>query len=314
MAKEPFVINLKKPEDSAQDIANKLNSLSSAIDITVINGAVTQKDFEAYKEVNDSLVKGYEDRVNYNIQEGRKKLNDLRYHGAGLSKVIHNTTLSGDGTIDNPLGAIVSGGTVVNFSLVPANGFSGTVASSTTTPALTLTVTVASGSITKSNGSALVAATPDVDYLTPLTASSTYLNQGQATGLYLSITSATAIYLSQSLATATYIPRSYLTANAITASANTATVPVASVRNIVTNNSASGLTITMATSGALSMQPAIVQILPSSAASQSLVFVNTENSALTTAPSTIGSSTTIPISTGFLFNAGTSKWTIVASS
>ncbi len=105
-----------------------------------------------------------------------------------------------------------------------------------------------------------------------------------------------------------------LTANAITASGNAATVPITSGRNIVTNNSAATLTITMATASAVSMQTCVVQILPSSAVAQTLAFVNTENSVLTSVPATTGSSTTIPISVGFIFNAGTSKWTCIASS
>lgn len=105
-----------------------------------------------------------------------------------------------------------------------------------------------------------------------------------------------------------------LTANAITASSNAATIPVTSGRNIVTNNSAAGLTITLATSGAVSMQTCVVQILPSSAVAQTLTFVNTENSVITSVPANTGSSTTIPITVGFFYNAGTSKWTCVASS
>lgn len=105
-----------------------------------------------------------------------------------------------------------------------------------------------------------------------------------------------------------------MTANAITASANAATVPVTSGRNIVTNNSAAALTITMATSGAVSMQTCVVQVLPSSAVAQTLTFVNTENSVITSVPANTGSSTTIPITVGFFYNASTSKWTCAASS
>ena len=56
-----------------------------------------------------------------------------------------------------------------------------------------------------------------------------------------------------------------LTANAITASGNAATIPVTSGRNIVTNNSAATLTITMTTTSAVNMQTCIVQILDASA-------------------------------------------------
>lgn len=105
-----------------------------------------------------------------------------------------------------------------------------------------------------------------------------------------------------------------MTANAITATSNAATIPVTSGRNIVTNNSAATLTITLTTSGAVSMQTCVVQILPSSAVAQTLTFVNTENSVATSVPANTGASTTIPITVGFMYNAGTSKWTCVASS
>lgn len=102
------------------------------------------------------------------------------------------------------------------------------------------------------------------------------------------------------------------TNNAITASGNAATVPITSKINTVTNNSASGLTITM-TTGAVDRQPAIVCILDSSSATQSITWVNTENSA-TSAPVVTNGSTTLPLTVGFMYNNATSKWRCVASS
>ncbi len=103
-----------------------------------------------------------------------------------------------------------------------------------------------------------------------------------------------------------------LTANAIAASGNAATVPVTSGRNIVTNNSAATLTITLTTAGAVNMQTCIVQILDASAATQTITWVNTENSS-TSAPTTSNGSTTLPLSVGFIYNGATSKWRCVAS-
>lgn len=56
-------------------------------------------------------------------------------------------------------------GTVTNFSIVTANGFSGSVANSTTTPALTITTTITG--LLKGNGTAISAAVAGTDYLTP---------------------------------------------------------------------------------------------------------------------------------------------------
>lgn len=102
-----------------------------------------------------------------------------------------------------------------------------------------------------------------------------------------------------------------LTANAITASGNAATVPVTSGRNIVTNNSAATLTITMTTTSAVNMQTCIVQILDASAVAQTITWVNTEDSTVT-APTTSNGSTTLPLTVGFIYNSATSKWRCVA--
>lgn len=103
-----------------------------------------------------------------------------------------------------------------------------------------------------------------------------------------------------------------LTANAITATANAATIPVTSGRNIVTNNSAAGLTITLTTASAVNMQTVIVQILDFSAVAQTLTLVNTENSTITP-PTTTNGSTTLPLTLGFIFNSATTKWRLIAS-
>jgi len=56
-------------------------------------------------------------------------------------------------------------GTVTSASVVSANGFAGTVATSTTTPAITLTTSITG--VLKGNGTALSAAVAGTDYVTP---------------------------------------------------------------------------------------------------------------------------------------------------
>jgi hypothetical protein len=102
------------------------------------------------------------------------------------------------------------------------------------------------------------------------------------------------------------------TNNAITATANAATVPVTSSLSTVTNNSAATLTITITTAGAIDGQKLIVRILDFSAATQTIAWVNTENSTVT-APTTSNGSTTLPLTVGFMYNNATSKWRCVAS-
>lgn len=57
------------------------------------------------------------------------------------------------------------GGTVTDVSVVSANGFAGTVATSTTTPAITITTTVTG--LLKGNGTAISAASSGTDYVVP---------------------------------------------------------------------------------------------------------------------------------------------------
>jgi len=56
-------------------------------------------------------------------------------------------------------------GTVTSASIVSANGFAGTVATSTTTPAITLTTSITG--VIKGNGTAISAAVAGTDYLAP---------------------------------------------------------------------------------------------------------------------------------------------------
>jgi hypothetical protein len=100
--------------------------------------------------------------------------------------------------------------------------------------------------------------------------------------------------------------------NAITASSNAATVPVTFRLNTVTNNSAATLTITMTTTSAVDGQMTVVRILDSSAAAQTITWVNTENSTVS-APTTSNGSTTLFLTVGFIYNGGTSKWRCIAN-
>lgn len=78
-------------------------------------------------------------------------------------------------------------GTVTSVSVVSANGFAGTVATSTTTPAITLTTSVTG--LIKGNGTAISAATAGTDYLAAVNKNSTLTGAGttaSALGINLS--------------------------------------------------------------------------------------------------------------------------------
>lgn len=101
--------------------------------------------------------------------------------------------------------------------------------------------------------------------------------------------------------------------NAVTASANAITLTRANRNNVVTNNSAATLTITLSTTSATAGDMLLVQILDFSAVAQTITWVNTENST-TAAPVTSNGSTTLPLSVGFKWNTQTSKWRCIAAS
>ena len=150
MTTKGFEVKLNNPKDTPEQIAEKLNTLTYAIDASVIRGGVDKNDYEDLKKKTTKFIETDRQRID---------TNDLRWHGAGLSKVIHDGTLTGDGTNASPLAATGGGsGTVTSVSVVTANGVSGSVATPTVTPAITLTLgaitpttIIASGNILGSN-------------------------------------------------------------------------------------------------------------------------------------------------------------------
>ena len=76
--------------------------------------------------------------------------------GSNKQRVYNGTTWDEAGS---------GGGSVTSVSVVTANGFAGTVATSTTTPAITLTTSITG--LLKGNGTAISAATVGTDYLAP---------------------------------------------------------------------------------------------------------------------------------------------------
>lgn len=155
--------------DSPQQIANKLNSLPvGSLKADLIEGVITVYD-HATKE--KKILEGMA-RI-----DGRIKAIDQRWggHGGGTGGKTYlvagnNITITGTGTSGDPyvINSTASGsGSVTTVSVVSANGLAGTVANATTTPAITLSTTVTG--LLKGNGTAISAATADVDYQNPIT-------------------------------------------------------------------------------------------------------------------------------------------------
>lgn len=108
-------------------------------------------------------------------------------------------------------------------------------------------------------------------------------------------------------------PQIVTAVNAITATSNAATVPITRRISNITNSSAATLTITMTTTSAVDGQMVMVRIYDFSAVAQTLTWVNTENST-SNVPTVSNGSTTLPVTVGFQFNAGTSKWRCIGVS
>jgi hypothetical protein len=101
------------------------------------------------------------------------------------------------------------------------------------------------------------------------------------------------------------------TVASVAVSSNAATVAVTAQSTLITNNAAGSAAITMATSGAVDGQSSLVRFLDHSNVSQTLSWVNTENSNVIV-PTASNGSTTLPITVGFIYNGATSKWRCVA--
>jgi hypothetical protein len=101
--------------------------------------------------------------------------------------------------------------------------------------------------------------------------------------------------------------------NAITCSSNAATVPITYRLNTITNNSAGNMTITMTTAGATDGQLTLIRIYDFSGVSETITWVNTENSNYASAPLTSNGSTTLPLTVGLQYNGATSLWRVIAN-
>lgn len=123
--------------DSPKDIASKLNTLKEAVDVSVIKGALGKKDLE---DQDKKVLSGMQE------MDGRIKLIDQRYHGGGLSKVTHDTTLTGSGTPSSPLSVVGGGGGVSSLNTLTGAVILAAGANITLTPAgNTITIAATGG-------------------------------------------------------------------------------------------------------------------------------------------------------------------------
>lgn len=103
--------------------------------------------------------------------------------------------------------------------------------------------------------------------------------------------------------------------NTVTVSSNAGTCSSAYRLNTFTNSSAATMAITLAVSTPTPAngQMMIVRIYDFSGVAETIGWTNTENSQVA-APLTSNGSTTLPLTVGFQYNGGTSKWRCIAVS
>ena len=109
--------------DSPREIAVKINSLKGEISYGVLKdvpNALTIDD--VIKELKNPKSKLRLEKKD--IKDMPLDMNDMRWHGGGLSKVAHDATLTGDGTDSNPLKAVAGGsGDVVGPAVAVDSNF-----------------------------------------------------------------------------------------------------------------------------------------------------------------------------------------------
>lgn len=205
----------------------------------------------------------------------------------------------------------------IDIGVVPGGGFTYTFPSGTGTLFSTLSGSITSAqlatSLTDETGSGANVFATSPTLVTPLLGTPTSGVLTNCTGLpAASVVAGTFGTGAYTMDTRLTVPQILNADNAIAASSNAATVTRANRNNVVTNNSAAGITITLSTSGATAGDMIVVQSLPSSAVAQAITWVNTENSDVTPSAN-LNASTTSPRSDGFKWNSLTSKWRCIAS-
>ncbi len=145
------------------------NMNSGALDNTTTIGA------NAYVTQSNSMILGSINGVNGASADTKVGIGTTapseRLHVVGNLRLVNGSEANGKYLQSDANGVATwadvpaETGTVESVSVINANGFDGTVANANTTPAITIKTTV--NGMVKGNGTAISAATPDVDYATP---------------------------------------------------------------------------------------------------------------------------------------------------
>ncbi len=125
--------------DSAEDIAGKINTLKEAIDFKVLFNVPTID--ETIKQLKGKL--DISDIKNGSLNQPAKGKLDMRWHGAGISSVSHDSTLTGLGTPASPLSAVATTAGVSSLNALTGNVILAAGSNITLTPSGN-TITIAS--------------------------------------------------------------------------------------------------------------------------------------------------------------------------
>lgn len=87
--------------EPAPDIISKINTQKNSIEVDVIKGWNSITAESVVELIKKKKLLGTRD-----IQGMPLNMNDMRWHGGGLSTISHDATLTGDGTPSSPLGTV----------------------------------------------------------------------------------------------------------------------------------------------------------------------------------------------------------------
>lgn len=110
---EPGQPGKDAPPTLLEDLITRLNTIPKVIKSSTIDGIPT------IEEIHSELTKkGSKYRFKYQDLD----MSDLRWHGGGLSTVVHDATLTGNGTTTSPLSVVSGGGTGYQVAVGTVNG------------------------------------------------------------------------------------------------------------------------------------------------------------------------------------------------
>ncbi len=202
-----------KPEISVTEIVDKLNSTEGTLEAKVIKGWPETFDIKDLK-IGGKYQLELRDIKGARLDTPKSSVStDLRYHGGGDVVVAGNNILITTNNSGQKVISTTGGGSVINVSVVSANGFAGSVANPTTTPAITLSTTITG--VLKGNGTAISAASDGTDYLSPTTG----ITVSQSTPQTLGSTGSRLLKLWATDVTVTNTITGSITGNAATATA-----------------------------------------------------------------------------------------------